>query len=62
MVPDARIAEVLAGVEGSKEACAALLAQALDAGGRDNVTIVLARYGIPDAAAATAGESVVAPA
>jgi PPM family protein phosphatase len=48
MVPDARIAEVLARTEPSQEACGALVDLALDAGGKDNVTVVLARYSIPD--------------
>jgi PPM family protein phosphatase len=51
MVADARIADTLARVEGSEEASRALVEQALAAGGKDNVTVVLARYAIP----ATAG-------
>jgi protein phosphatase len=47
MVSDARIAEVLGRVEGSEGASRALVEQALDAGGKDNVTVVLARYAIP---------------
>jgi protein phosphatase len=47
MVPDDRIAEVLRATESSADGCQALLEQALAAGGRDNVTIVLARYAIP---------------
>jgi serine/threonine protein phosphatase PrpC len=49
MVSDARIAEVLRAAEPSAEACRALVAEALAAGGRDNVTVVVARYGIPTA-------------
>jgi serine/threonine protein phosphatase PrpC len=49
MVPDARIAEVLCGLDRSHEACRALIDLALAAGGRDNVTVVLARYAIPEA-------------
>jgi serine/threonine protein phosphatase PrpC len=47
MVSDARIAEVLSRVEGSEEASRALVEQALEAGGKDNVTVALARYAIP---------------
>ncbi len=47
MVPDARIADLLRHVEVSEEACEALVAAALEAGGKDNVTVVLARYTIP---------------
>jgi protein phosphatase len=47
MVADDEIAEVLRRVEPSQDACAALVACALDHGGRDNVTVVLARYTIP---------------
>jgi serine/threonine protein phosphatase PrpC len=49
MVSDARIAEVLRAAEPSAEACRALVAEALAAGGKDNVTVVLARYAIPAA-------------
>jgi PPM family protein phosphatase len=48
MVPDAGIADVLARVEGSEEASHALVEAALQAGGRDNVTVVLARYALPN--------------
>jgi protein phosphatase len=51
MVPDADIAGVLAQVEGSEDACRVLLRRALDAGGNDNITVVLARYSIPAAPA-----------
>jgi protein phosphatase len=47
MVPDDRIEEILRGVELSEDASSALVDAALEAGGRDNVTVVLARYGIP---------------
>jgi serine/threonine protein phosphatase PrpC len=47
MVPDARIAEVLRRPGTADDACAALMELALDAGGKDNVTVVLARYALP---------------
>jgi protein phosphatase len=47
MVPDGQIAEVLRSTERSEEACRALVDLALGAGGKDNVTVVLARYTIP---------------
>jgi PPM family protein phosphatase len=49
MVSDAKIAEVLRGVDRSHDACRALVGLALEAGGRDNVTVLLGRYTIPDA-------------
>jgi protein phosphatase len=47
MVSEPEIAEAMKSAEGSDEACAALLNLALQKGGKDNVTIVLARYSIP---------------
>ena len=47
MVDDAFIASLLDGAATSKEACQALVAAALDKGGKDNVTVVLARYSFP---------------
>jgi serine/threonine protein phosphatase PrpC len=38
---------VLSGAASADEACQALVAAALKNGGRDNVTIALARYRIP---------------
>jgi protein phosphatase len=46
MVPDNKIADILARGGSSTDACAALIEQALAAGGKDNVTVVLARYSI----------------
>ncbi len=43
MVPEARIAEVLAGAPTLREAATELVAQANAAGGRDNITVVLFR-------------------
>jgi serine/threonine protein phosphatase PrpC len=42
-VPDERIAERLGAMESAKQACEALLQDALDGGGTDNITILLAR-------------------
>jgi protein phosphatase len=47
MVDDVAIASVLGGAATSKEACQALVAAALDKGGKDNVTVALARYRFP---------------
>jgi len=47
MLDDAQIAEVLAREADSDEACRLLVEGALANGGRDNVTVVLSRYGIP---------------
>lgn len=44
MVEDATIAEVLARAPSVQEACQSLIDSALKAGGKDNVTVVLARY------------------
>jgi protein phosphatase len=44
MVDDEEIAAVLRNIEPPQEACEKLLALALDAGGKDNITIVMARY------------------
>jgi PPM family protein phosphatase len=44
MVPDEEIAAVLAGHEGSQETAQALVNLALERGGRDNVTVIIARF------------------
>jgi protein phosphatase len=41
MVDDAQLAQILAGQPDTQAACDALLARALDAGGKDNVTLIL---------------------
>jgi len=46
MISDAQIGEALTGSRNAQEACDRLVDRALDAGGRDNVTVVLARYEI----------------
>jgi PPM family protein phosphatase len=48
MVEDAEIAEVLGREARSEEACRLLVDRALAKGGKDNVTVVLARYEMPD--------------
>jgi protein phosphatase len=42
-VPDTRIAEVLKGMTSAQQACEQLLAEALDAGGSDNITLIIGR-------------------
>ena len=48
MVDDFLITSVLAGAESAQSACRELVELALVAGGRDNVTVVVARYSIPE--------------
>ena len=42
-VPDERIAEVLSRMTSAREGCEQLLAEALDAGGTDNISIIIGR-------------------
>jgi len=49
MVSDSVIAGVLAGPESAEENCRTLVDLALQAGGVDNVTVAIARYGFPSA-------------
>lgn len=42
-VPDERIADRLAAMESSEQACRALLQDALDGGGTDNITVIIGR-------------------
>ena len=42
------ISQTLAGSASSKDACAKLVQLALDRGGRDNVTVIVAGYSFPD--------------
>jgi serine/threonine protein phosphatase PrpC len=46
MVSDEAIADVMARIPASADACQALVDLALNNGGRDNVTVVIARYSI----------------
>ena len=52
MVSDEAIARVLAAPGAAAGPCRTLVDLALEAGGKDNVTVVLGRYRIPDAASA----------
>jgi protein phosphatase len=47
MVDDATIGGILRSAASANDACHELLALALQHGGKDNVTVVLARFGIP---------------
>ena len=47
MVSEAEVTEVMRATEGSEEACRSLVNLALEKGGKDNVTVLLARYAIP---------------
>jgi protein phosphatase len=47
MVDNETISSVLSSAASSDEACQSLLAASLKNGGKDNVTIALARYRIP---------------
>jgi protein phosphatase len=47
LVDEYRIADVLVGRRNLDEECRELIDQALDAGGSDNITIVLAQYAMP---------------
>jgi serine/threonine protein phosphatase PrpC len=48
MVTDAAIVAVLEKAGPAADACRALVDLALEAGGKDNVTVVLGRYSIPE--------------
>jgi protein phosphatase len=54
MVDHEEIASVLAGRKSCMIACEELLAMALEAGGKDNVSIIIARYQLPPEAPAAA--------
>jgi serine/threonine protein phosphatase PrpC len=47
MVDDPTIARRLTDAAGSQQACETLLQCALDNGGRDNVTVIVAGYQLP---------------
>jgi serine/threonine protein phosphatase PrpC len=48
MVPDEAIAAILAAEADPEAACNTLVAQANDAGGRDNITVLIVRFDAPD--------------
>jgi PPM family protein phosphatase len=48
LVDDEAITRILDGAASSSEACERLVQQALDGGGRDNVTVIVAAYRLPD--------------
>lgn len=48
LVPETAIRDVLQRPGSAADACQALVKMALDAGGRDNVTVVIGRYHIPE--------------
>jgi protein phosphatase len=48
MVPEESIARVLRETRSSSDACRRLIDYALEAGGKDNVTVVVAKYRIPE--------------
>ena len=47
MVDDATIAGILTDTPGSHQACEVLVQSALDNGGRDNITVIVAAYRLP---------------
>jgi protein phosphatase len=48
MVDDVAITGILLEAAGSGDACERLVTRALDNGGRDNVTVIVAAYRLPD--------------
>ncbi len=48
MVPDANIVAVLEGARTAGHACQALIDLALERGGKDNITVIVARYRLPE--------------
>ena len=48
LVDDATITSILLETTGSSDACERLVQRALDSGGRDNVTVIVAAYRIPE--------------
>jgi PPM family protein phosphatase len=55
MVQDREIAGILSRVNDSDQACRALVGAALEHGGKDNVTVLIARYQIPKPIAGQSG-------
>ena len=48
LVDDEAITDTLEKAQASREACSQLVQLALDRGGRDNVTVIVAAYKLPD--------------
>jgi protein phosphatase len=48
LVDDETMSQTLAASDGSKDACARLVQLALDGGGRDNITVIVAAYRFPE--------------
>ena len=57
LVDDDEITKTLAGTQASGDACARLMQLALDGGGRDNITVIVAGYTLPDERVRPAPES-----
>ena len=51
MVNDGTITEILGDASGAQDACDRLVQRALDNGGRDNVTVIVACYQLPSESA-----------
>jgi protein phosphatase len=64
LVDDEAIASILVEATRSGDACERLVQRALDGGGRDNITVIVAAYRLPEAGARTthAGDDEAAPA
>lgn len=56
LVDDDEIAATLSAMKTSKDACAELMRQALAGGGRDNITVIVGDYALPDEQARTDSE------
>ena len=57
LVDDDTIATTLGESQSSSDACARLIQLALDGGGRDNVTVIVAAYTLPEQPVSPATES-----
>ena len=57
LVDDEAITAILAEATRSSDACERLVQRALDSGGRDNVTVIVAAYRLPGARGRTKGPS-----
>ena len=57
LVDDEAITRILLETSRSSDACERLVQQALDSGGRDNMTVIVAAYRLPEEPARTTGSS-----